>query len=168
MKYHNITTDDMLNGDGLRTVLWLSGCSHHCKNCQNPVTWDPENGLVFDQDAESELFEKLSKKHISGITFSGGDPLHENNINEVLSLINLIKEIFPEKTIWLYSGYTIDEIFNDESIDMIIRQDILKKIDVFVDGKFIEELKDANYEWAGSTNQRIIRMKEYMNENGIS
>lgn len=167
MRYHNITTDDMLNGDGLRTVLWLSGCSHHCKNCQNPLTWDPNGGLEFDSDAEMELFEKLGKDYISGITFSGGDPLNENNIKDVLGLINTIKEVFPEKTIWLYSGYTVEEIFYNDEPNMKIRQEILKNVDVFVDGKYDETLKDVNYEWAGSRNQKVIKMQEYLHENVI-
>lgn len=76
MRYHNITKDDMLNGDGLRVVLWMAGCSHHCKGCHNPITWDLHGGIDFDQEAKKELFEELQKEHISGITLSGGDPLH--------------------------------------------------------------------------------------------
>ena len=76
MRYHNITKDDMLNGDGLRVVLWVAGCSHHCKGCQNPITWDPDGGIPFDEAAKQEIFEQLDKDYISGITFSGGDPLH--------------------------------------------------------------------------------------------
>lgn len=87
MNYHNITKDDMLNGDGLRVVLWVSGCTHHCHGCQNPITWDVAGGIPFDKAAEDELFEALSKPHISGITFSGGDPLHPFNRDEVFRLI---------------------------------------------------------------------------------
>ena len=90
MNYHDITTDDMLNGDGLRVVLWVSGCTHHCEGCQNPITWDITGGLPFDKNAEDELFEKLNKNHISGITFSGGDPLHPMNRDEVLRLIKKV------------------------------------------------------------------------------
>ena len=79
MRYHNITKDDMLNGDGLRVVLWVAGCGHHCKGCQNPITWDPNGGIPFDDAAKAEIFEQLDKDYISGITFSGGDPLHEAN-----------------------------------------------------------------------------------------
>lgn len=111
MRYHNITKDDMLNGQGLRVVLWCSGCSHRCPECQNPITWDPNCGLLFDEEAKKEIFEELSKDYISGITFSGGDPLHEANLSEVLSLIKEIKEKFPEKNIWLYTGYTWENIF---------------------------------------------------------
>ena len=86
MRYHNITKDDMLNGDGLRVVLWVSGCSHCCRDCQNPQTWDPNGGIPFDEAAKQELFLQLEKPYVSGITFSGGDPLHVNNITEVTEL----------------------------------------------------------------------------------
>lgn len=84
MNYHNITHDDMLNGVGLRVVLWCSGCSHNCHNCQNPQTWDINSGISFDEKAKEELFSELSKDYISGITFSGGDPLHENNLQTIM------------------------------------------------------------------------------------
>ena len=100
MRYHNITKDDMLNGDGLRVVLWVAGCSHCCKGCQNPLTWDPEGGLLFDDAAKREIFEQLSQSYISGITFSGGDPMHEANRLDVRNLMAEIKEKYPQKTIW--------------------------------------------------------------------
>ena len=83
MRYHNITKDDMLNGDGLRVVLWVSGCVHCCKECHNPITWDPNGGLEFDEEAKQEIFDELEKSYVSGITFSGGDPLHISNVYEV-------------------------------------------------------------------------------------
>ena len=92
MRYHNITKDDMLNGDGLRVVLWVSGCNHGCKGCQNPITWDKNCGLIFDESAKNELFEQLSKKHIAGITFSGGDPMHPANVEEITALAKEVKE----------------------------------------------------------------------------
>ena len=87
MNYHDITKDDMLNGDGLRVVLWVAGCTHHCQGCQNPITWDVTGGLPFDEAAEKELFEALAKPYCSGITFSGGDPLHPFNREEVFRLM---------------------------------------------------------------------------------
>ena len=99
MRYHNITKDDMLNGDGLRVVLWVAGCGHHCKGCQNPITWDPNGGIPFDDAAKAEIFEQLDKDYISGITFSGGDPLYEANRADVTALAKEIKEI---------SGFTPD------------------------------------------------------------
>ena len=104
MRYHNITKDDMLNGDGLRVVLWVAGCEHHCPNCQNPVTWDINGGLEFDEAAKKEIFDELEKNYVSGITFSGGDPLHTQNRKDVGALIEEIKEKFSNKTIWIYSG----------------------------------------------------------------
>ena len=104
MRYHNITKDDMLNGDGLRVVLWVAGCSHGCRECQNPITWDPNGGLPFTDSERAEIFAELDKDYISGITFSGGDPLHPSNIAEVTALAREIREKYPDKTIWLYTG----------------------------------------------------------------
>ena len=151
MNYHNITKDDMLNGDGLRSVLWVSGCNHCCDGCQNPETWDCASGIEFDQAAEDELFESLAPEHISGITFSGGDPLHPFNRPEVLRLAQKIKETMPEKTVWMYTGYLWEEI--KDSID-------LKNIDVLIDGEFKQELNDNQLKWIGSSNQRIIDVQK--------
>ena len=158
MRYHNITTDDMKNGDGLRVVLWLAGCSHCCEGCQNPVTWDPNGGLPFDQTAKEELFAELDKDYISGITFSGGDPLFPNNRSEVFRLIKKIRNKLPQKTIWLYTGYTWEQIKDLEGIN---------DIDVIAEGEFIEELKDNNIHWVGSSNQRVIDVKKTNKGNEI-
>lgn len=148
MNYHNITHDDMLNGDGLRVVLWIAGCTHHCKNCQNPETWDINGGIPFDNEAKEEIFDELKKDYISGITFSGGDPLHPKHRKQVLELAKEIKEKFPTKTVWCYTGFLYEEVKDIEN---------LKYVDVLVDGEFKEELKDVNLPWVGSSNQRIIR-----------
>lgn len=150
MKYHDITKEDMLNGDGLRVVLWVSGCEHGCEGCQNPITWDPEDGLAFDDAAEEELFDALAKDYISGITFSGGDPLYPGNRTEVARLIVKIKERYPAKTIWLYTGYLWEDICGLDFISMV---------DVVVDGKFVLELLDNTLHWKGSSNQRVIDVK---------
>ncbi len=147
MRYHNITGDDMLNGDGLRAVLWLAGCDHRCPECQNPTTWDPDGGLVFDEAAKDELFELLSRDYISGITFSGGDPLFPGNRADVTSLALEIREKFPDKTIWLYTGFSYEEIKD---------LDIMALIDVLVDGEFEVAKKDLQAKWRGSINQRVI------------
>ncbi len=151
MNYHDITKDDMLNGEGLRVVLWVSGCTHHCHNCQNPITWDIAGGLLFDEAAENELFEALRKPHISGITFSGGDPLHPFNREEVFRLAKKIRTELPEKNIWLYTGYLWEEI-----------QDIpeIQEMDVVCEGKFVQELFDSKIHWVGSSNQRVIDVKK--------
>ena len=162
MNYHNITYPDQNNGDGLRVVLWVSGCSHHCVNCQNQQTWNPDSGVVFDDAAKQELFAALNHDYIRGITFSGGDPLYKNNIIEILNLCTEIKKQFPDKNIWLYTGYTLNEIFSDQqtTYDNLIRQEIVKLVDVIVDGEYIEKLRDITLKWRGSSNQRVIDMKK--------
>lgn len=151
MRYHNITTDDMLNGDGLRTVLWVAGCTHRCEGCHNPITWDIDGGIPFDEDAENELFEKLAPKYISGLTFSGGDPLHPKNRDEVTRLARKFRELYPEKTIWLYTGFSWEDI---------CELDVIPLCDVVVDGRFVKSLFDAKLHWKGSSNQRVIDVKE--------
>lgn len=147
MNYHNITKDDMLNGDGLRVVLWVSGCDHHCKECQNPQTWDPESGIKFDEAAKEELYESLSRDYISGITFSGGDPLFPANRQEVTELAREIRERFPGKTVWLYTGFTFEQVKELE---------IINYLDVLVDGEFEIDKIDLQAKWRGSINQRVI------------
>ncbi len=148
MNYHNITHDDMLNGDGLRVVLWVAGCSHYCKNCHNEVTWNPNGGIPFDDKAKEEIFKELSKDYISGITFSGGDPLHPLNRETITALAREINALFPTKTIWLYSGYTYEEVRD---------LDIFNCLDVFIDGKYEESKRCPETPWIGSYNQVIHR-----------
>ncbi len=150
MRYHNITTDDMLNGDGLRTVLWVAGCAHRCEGCHNPITWDIDGGIPFDEAAEEELFAKLTPDYISGITFSGGDPLHPRNREEVTRLARKCRALFPDKTIWLYTGYSWEEISDLE---------VISYVDVLVDGPFVKQLFDGKLHWKGSSNQRVIDVK---------
>lgn len=155
MRYHNITKDDMLNGDGLRVVLWVSGCNHCCKDCQNPVTWDPDGGLEFDEAAKQELYEQLGKDYIAGVTLSGGDPLHPANRLDVRNLAAQIKEKFPDKTIWLYTG---------DSWENMRHYPLMQYVDVVVDGEFIAEQKDAKLLWKGSRNQRVIDVQSSLSQ----
>lgn len=151
MRYHNITKDDMLNGDGLRVVLWVAGCAHACPGCHNPVTWDPEGGLPFDEAARREIYEELEKDYVSGITFSGGDPLHPANIRGVTELARQIRSDFPDKTIWLYTGSTWNEVRDRE---------VARYVDVLVDGTFQEAKKDNTLRWKGSSNQQVIDVQK--------
>ena len=151
MRYHNITHDDMLNGDGLRVVLWVAGCTHRCEQCQNPITWDIAGGIPFDDAAHNEIMMELGKDYISGITFSGGDPLHPDNREEIAELIREIRNRFPQKTIWLYTGFEWDEIKNLPSV---------ADVDVLVDGPFQIDKLDVKLHWRGSSNQRVINVKE--------
>ena len=151
MRYHNITKDDMLNGDGLRVVLWVAGCSHCCRGCHNPVTWDPNGGLPFDDAARGEIFAQLAKPYISGITFSGGDPLHPCNRSDVRRLIAELREKEPQKTIWLYTGDVWENVAGDP---------LMRQIDVLVDGEFHIGEHDPRLMWKGSRNQRVIDVRK--------
>lgn len=158
MNYHNIVKDDMLNGEGLRVTLFVSGCNHNCPSCQNPQTHNPKSGILFDINAMCEIFEQIDQEHINGLTLSGGDPLYIGNRKQILAICKGIKDNYPDKTIWLYTGYMFETIKDLE---------ILKYIDVLVDGRFIKCLADENYPYAGSTNQRIINVQKSLNENRI-
>lgn len=151
MNYHDITKCDMLNGSGLRTVLWVSGCEQHCPNCQNPQTHPKDSGILFDETAEEELFQSLEPDYVSGLTITGGHPLEEYNYSEVLRLSKKFKQLFPHKTLWVYTGYKWEDIKELE---------IMKYVDVLCDGKYIEQLKDNNLHWVGSSNQRVIDVKK--------
>ena len=158
MRYHDITKDDMKNGMGLRVVLWVSGCSHCCKGCQNPITWNHNSGLEFDDSAKQEIFEQLDKDYISGITLSGGDPFFMGNREEILSLIKEIKEKYPNKTIWSYTGYEWEDVKDLEHMNYI---------DVMLVGKFIQTMFNANAKWVGSDNQRVIDVKKSLESNEV-
>lgn len=143
----------MVNGSGLRTVIWVSGCERKCKNCFQPHTHDINAGIKFDEKAKEELFRDNYTDWCAGITILGGEPLHPLNRHEVISLTKEIKDMFPTKTIWLYTGYTLEEIQQD-----ITMKDILTYVDVLVDGPYIDELKDSTLKWIGSKNQRVINL----------
>ena len=151
MNYLTITHNDMLNGDGLRVVLWVSGCSLHCEDCQNKYSWDFNEGVLFDERAKEEIFSELKKDYISGITITGGHPLESQNIEEIEKLCKEIKINFPNKTIWLYTGFIFEEIKN---------YPILKYIDVLIDGRYEKELRDISLKWRGSQNQRVIDVEK--------
>lgn len=161
MNYHDIKHDDMNNGPGLRVTLFVSGCDHYCNGCQNPETWDTKSGIPFDNTAIEEIFKQLDNDYISGITFSGGDPLNKNNRIEVCSLIHQIRLKYGKsKSIWIYTGYTWEEIVNTLT-------PVLLGVDVLIDGMFDKDLADVNYHWAGSTNQRVIDVQRSLEEKKI-
>ena len=158
MRYHNITKDDMLNGAGLRVVLWVAGCAHCCKECHNPITWDPNGGLEFDEAAKQEIFDELEKDYIHGITFSGGDPLHINNAYDISELAKEIRQRYPNKTIWLYTGGVWEEVKHMR---------VIPYLDVLCDGEFEVDKKDENTHWVGSTNQRVIDVQRTLAEGKV-
>ena len=168
MNYHNITKDDMLNGDGIRVVLWVAGCEHHCEECQNPETWNYSSGIPFDNDALDEIEAELKKDYVSGITISGGDPFAPQNREEIHNLVRWLKYFCPSKTIWIYTGYKIEELsFYVEGTSIFGYPSILHYIDVLVDGKYEKDKRDVNLKWRGSSNQRVIDVKKSSKEGKI-
>ena len=151
MRFWSISYPDLNNGLGCRVTLWVAGCSHHCKGCHNRQTWDFESGRLFTKTDKDKLFEVLNKSYIKGITLSGGDPM--DSFHEILDLVREIKEKFPSKDIWLYSGYTLKEIENS------FRNEIIPFIDYLVDGKFEIDKRDISLKFRGSSNQ-IIWVKD--------
>lgn len=162
MNFCKIETCSIENGTGFRVVLWCSGCSHHCKGCHNPETWDGDAGREFTAKEKELIYKLLDKEYISGITFSGGDPLFKRNIPAVYQLLQDIKKDFPNKNIWLYTGYTFEELQRDPD-----RKKLLPYIDVLVDGRFILEQRDITIAFRGSPNQRIIDVPATLKENKI-
>lgn len=167
MRYHNITKADMLNGDGLRVVLWLAGCSHHCQACQNPITWDANDGLIFDEEAKREVFAELGKSWCSGLTLSGGDPLYVGNREDVSLLVSEIKSKFPDKNIWCYTGYTWEELMKQVKDDENLKI-ILNNVDVLLDGRFVLSLALEKLHYVGSSNQRIIDVRSSLDTGNIN
>lgn len=167
MNYIQITKNDIANGTGVRTVLWVSGCSHHCDECHNPQTWNPNAGKPFDQNALNSLLETLSKPYIEGITFSGGDPLYDKNVKDISNIIKCIKKEYPNKNIWLYTGYTIEDIFSSDTEEAILRQQIILNCDVLVDGRYDKQKRNISLPWCGSSNQRVINIPKTVKEQKI-
>lgn len=149
----------MVNGDGLRTVIWIAGCDRKCPGCFSPHTHDFQAGMEFDDAAKAELVKDLSEDWCAGITWLGGEPLHPINFPEVLALVKEIREHYPDKTQWVYTGYTYNEIINNT-----IMSEILNYIDVLCDGPFIQELRDPNLKWVGSSNQNVINIQQRISQ----
>jgi anaerobic ribonucleoside-triphosphate reductase activating protein len=164
MRYHNITKADMLNGEGLRVVLWVSGCSHHCQACQNAITWNKDDGLVFDEEAKEEIFKELDNDWCSGLTLSGGDPLFIDNRESIAKLVKEVRKKYPKKSIWCYTGYTWNELLEQKETDKNL-DTILNNIDVLLDGKFVLALASIKIHYVGSSNQCIIDVKESLKNN---
>lgn len=172
MNYLNIDKSSISNGPGVRVVLWVAGCSLHCKGCQNQESWNFNAGKLFDESVKQYLFDLLNKPYIRGITISGGHPLENNNVEDVYLLLKEMKEKFPKKDVWLYTGYTWEQIFPTVCLDMfnvnnMYRQSVVEMCDVIVDGPYIEEQRDITLKFCGSKNQRLIDVKETLKQNQI-
>lgn len=156
MNYQTIVKDDLINGTGVRVSLYVSGCSHGCVGCFNESAWDYRSGTPFGDEQVQTILSELQKPYIEGLTLLGGDALMPKNISTVLELCKVVKDEFPNKNIWCWTGYTLEEVQDNHA------HDILQYVDVLVDGKFVEELKNLKLPFRGSENQRVlIKGKDY-------
>lgn len=159
MKYSDIKLWDVINGEGVRVSIFVSGCEHKCKGCFNPETWDCNYGSEWTPEIEDKILDYIDKYSITirGLSVLGGDPTYPSNVSVLSKFFDKFNKRFPDKTIWIWSGYRIEEIVKDK--DML---DMIKKCDVLVDGRYMEQLKDLNLLFRGSSNQRIIEIKKYL------
>ena len=159
MNYAKINKNDIANGSGVRVTLFVSGCTHHCKGCFNQEAWDFDFGQPFTEETEKELLEALSPSYIKGLTLLGGEPMEPQNQRALVGFLEKVKEKFPKKSIWCYSGYTFEELTSQSRARSEVTDHVLSLIDVLVDGEFVEELKDISLRFKGSSNQRLIDLK---------
>ncbi len=162
MNYGAIKYCDIANGTGVRTNLFVSGCTHHCKGCFQPETWAFDYGEPYTEETENQIVESLKPAYIEGLTVLGGEPLEPMNQMEVVKLLRRIKAELPEKNIWIYTGYTYETDVKDPAgkAHCDVTDEILSLTDVLVDGEFVEDLKDISLQFRGSSNQRILKLHE--------
>ena len=160
MHYGEIKNCDIANGEGVRVTLFVSGCTNHCEHCFQPQTWDFDYGQPFTSETEQQLLDLLAPSYIQGLTLLGGEPFEPKNQRELLPLLREIREKYPHKTIWCFTGFRLeDELLHDGSYPRCEATDeMLACIDVLVDGRFMKELKDISLQFRGSRNQRVIDM----------
>lgn len=165
MNYSVIKKTDVANGNGVRVSLFVSGCTHHCKGCFNPETWDFDFGQLFDEAAERCIIDSLKPVYIKGLSILGGEPMEPVNQKALLPFIRKVKNIYPEKSIWLYTGYTLEtDLLSESRAKCEFTDELLSYIDVLVDGEFIEEKKNLRLSFRGSENQRLIDVKKTLSE----
>ena len=157
MNYGEIKNFDIANGEGVRVSLFVSGCTHHCKNCFNPETWSFDYGEPFAKEVEDKIIEELRPDYINGLSLLGGEPFEPQNQAALLPFLRRVKALFPEKSIWCYSGYLFDrELLSASRARCEYTDEMLSLIDVLVDGEFVQELYNISLQFRGSSNQRII------------
>lgn len=168
MNYAAIKKHDIANGLGVRVSLFVSGCTHHCKGCFNPETWDFNYGKEFTSDTMEEIITALSPSYISGLSLLGGEPFEPENQKVLAPFLTRIKKLFPHKDIWCYSGYNFEsDMLTGKLGDASITDEMLKNIDFLVDGEFVESLKDVSLRFKGSSNQRIINVQASLKEDNL-
>ena len=168
MNYGTIKPTDIANGEGVRVSLFVSGCTHHCPGCFNYVTWDFNYGKPFTKEKEDEILNLLSRNYIDGLSLLGGEPMEPCNQRCLVNLVERFKERYPNKNLWIYTGYTYDvDLVPGGKAYCEVTDRILDQCDVMVDGEFIESLKDISLKFRGSSNQRILNIRETRRRNAI-
>ncbi len=170
MKYAKIKKCDVANGPGVRVSLFVSGCNHHCKNCFNREAWDFNYGNDFTEKEQNQIIEDLKPEYISGLSLLGGEPFERQNQEGLVPLVKKVKQTYPNKKIWCYTGFTFDKQILGEMIEQENREttkNLLDNIDYIVDGRFVEELKDPKLRFRGSSNQRIIDVKKSLEQKEV-
>ena len=161
MNYGEIKKCDIANGEGVRVSLFVSGCRHHCPGCFNQATWDFSYGKEFTRETEKQILEFLEPDYIDGLTLLGGEPFEPENQEVLTELLRKVKKLYPEKTVWCYSGYLFDrELLGESRARCESTDEMLSMLDVLVDGRFVESLKDIRLVFRGSSNQRLINVKK--------
>lgn len=168
MNYGSIKKYDIANGTGVRVSLFVSGCTHHCKGCFNSETWDFNYGKEYTEKTEQEILNALNFTHIAGLTLIGGEPMEPSNQRVLLTLVKKVRKLYPEKNIWCYTGYTLEnDLLKESRARCEVTDELLSYIDVLVDGKFEESQKNIMLKFRGSENQRIILLKETLKSGQI-
>ena len=160
MKYNLIRKMDISNGPGVRVSIFMQGCTFHCKNCFNSNTWDFNGGEEFNEDTINEVLKLCGQSHIKGLSILGGEPMHPNNIDGTTKLAKAFKEKYPNKNLWMWSGFQFDKDLKDK--------EVMKYVDVLVDGRYVDELHNPTLKWKGSSNQRVIDVQKSLKENKIT
>lgn len=163
MNYATIKWTDIANGEGVRISLFVSGCTHRCKNCFNEIAWDFAYGDLFDEDIQNKILEELSSPYIAGLSLLGGEPLEPQNQEALYPFVKAVREKYPQKTVWCYTGFVFDEktgVLREEKKNTPCTKELISLFDVLVDGPFVEELKDVRLKFRGSSNQRVIDVQK--------
>ncbi len=160
MKYNIVRKMDISNGPGVRVSVFMQGCEFHCKNCFNPETWSFENGKDFTQGTIDEVLNLCKQDYIKGLSILGGEPMHPKNIDGTTKLAKAFKEKYPNKNLWVWSGFKFDEDLKDK--------EVMKYVDVLVDGRYVDEMHNPNLKWRGSSNQRVIDVQKSLKDKKIS
>ena len=180
MNYAKIRSMDISNGEGIGVSLFVQGCDFHCKNCFNSETWEFSKGQEWNDKTKNQFLKLVENHFIQRVSILGGEPLHPKNVQNVLKIVDEIRVSYPTKNIWLYTGYTWEEIWikdNIKTADKVkdmrekairnLRRQVVRMCDVLIDGRYVDELRDISLHWRGSSNQRVINVQETLKQNQI-